>query len=115
MAFGTPPISSVSPSGAARATCSVPMLVPAPGLFSMITEVLSATPSGCVNSRVTMSTVPPGGNGTTILTVLPAGQSPCACAGPPERAMRSANQMPMNGARLRMHSSRFEQENSRAV
>ena len=80
MAFGMPPISSVSPSGAARATCSVPILVPAPGLFSMMTEVFSASLSGWTSSRVTMSKVPPGGNGTTILMFLPAGQSAFARA-----------------------------------
>src|SRR6185369_3924205 len=73
----------VWPSGADFATASVPMLVPAPGLFSTITLVFQTSPSFCAITRPTMSVGPPGGNGTISLTT-PLGYS-CACAIPAAR------------------------------
>jgi hypothetical protein len=60
---------TVLPSGAARATASVAIRVPAPGRFSTTTEVLRSRPIWSAIKRATMSTPPPGGNGTTILMV----------------------------------------------
>src|SRR6185436_9383813 len=73
----------VWPSGADLATVSVPMLVPAPGLFSTITLEFQSSPSFCAITRPTMSVGPPGGNGTISLTT-PLGNS-CACADPAAR------------------------------
>src|SRR5258707_11099325 len=69
---------SVCPSGSARATASVPILVAAPPRFStptcwpQISESLPAT------TRAIASVPPPGGNGTTSRTKR-VGQ-PCADA-----------------------------------
>src|SRR5258708_31153772 len=67
----------VYPSGAAGATISVPMTLLRPGVRSRMTCWPRPGPSPSATARATMSTVPPGGLGTTILNVL-AGNS---CAG----------------------------------
>jgi len=69
-------IRSVPPSGAARATDSVPMIVPAPGRFSVTIATPCARPTCSASSRATMSPAPPGGSGTTILMLCVA----CAAA-----------------------------------
>src|SRR3954469_13119525 len=63
-----PPIRIVWPSGAARATTSVPMMLLPPGFTSTTTGWVSYSESPCCTARATMSTVPPGGFGTTICT-----------------------------------------------
>jgi hypothetical protein len=62
-------ISRVLLSGVARATAPVPIIWLAPGRFSMIIVVLCANPTRSANRRASVSTGPPGGNGTTILIV----------------------------------------------
>src|ERR1700676_5398779 len=42
------------------------MMVPAPGLFSMITETPKSLAISCANVRATTSVPPPGAKGTTI-------------------------------------------------
>ena len=61
-------ISSVWPSGAARATAAAPMLVPAPGRFSITNGLPSRCSSFGATSRATISMPPPGPVGTTIVT-----------------------------------------------
>jgi hypothetical protein len=58
---------SVWPSGALRATASVPIVPPDPGRFSTITEAPSAFPSSSPTSRPSVSPVPPAASGTMIL------------------------------------------------
>ena len=58
------PISSVRPSGSARATISQPSVPPPPGRFSTITVWPNATCSLAAISRARMSVVPPGVKGT---------------------------------------------------
>ena len=60
------------PSGGDFATCAAPMLPEAPGLFSMMMVVPSRVCSPGCTIRAIGSTVPPGGNGTTIRVMLPA-------------------------------------------
>src|SRR5215510_12968506 len=62
-------MSSVLPSGAARAAASVPMAVPPPGRFSIIIVTPWVRPICSPSRRAMMSAVPPGGYGLTILTV----------------------------------------------
>ena len=73
--------SSVYPSPGERAACSMPILPPAPGLFSTTTACPSRSPRRPAMVRTTTSTPTPGGNGTMILTGR-FGQpvSVCACA-----------------------------------
>ena len=52
--------SSVWPSVGDLATTSVPVLPLAPGLFSTMTLVFSASPSGVAMARAMMSDEPPG-------------------------------------------------------
>ena len=52
--------SSVVPSGVARATTSVPMLLPAPGRFSTTTDCRQRSPSAAARARPRMSVGPPG-------------------------------------------------------
>ncbi|MNO05601.1 hypothetical protein D3C81_2270570 [compost metagenome] len=59
---------SVWPSGAARTTNSVPMLPPAPGLFSTTKGWPSFCVSVLVTLRVRVSVVPPGENATMTFT-----------------------------------------------
>jgi hypothetical protein len=69
------------PSGAAVAAAAAPMLPFAPGLLSITTDVFRRLASSSEMTRAIESPVPPPpGAGTTICTVLPAGQS-CASAG----------------------------------
>ena len=58
-------ISTVFPSGSARAAIPTPMLPAAPGLFSMNIEAFSSSESAGCSRRVTTSTGPPEPNGTT--------------------------------------------------
>ncbi len=59
-------ISSVVPSGLARATVLLAIRPPAPGLLSTTTVWPRAVFSPGCSWRATMSTLPPGGNGNTI-------------------------------------------------
>jgi hypothetical protein len=59
-------------AGGDFATCAVPMLPEAPGLFSMTMMLPSRCCSPGCTIRAIGSTVPPGGNGTTIRVMLPA-------------------------------------------
>jgi hypothetical protein len=61
-------ISAVCPSGRARATDWTPMMVLPPGLFSTCTGAPSASLIRSAISRVSTSVLPPGANGTTIVT-----------------------------------------------
>ena len=61
-------ISSVWPSGAERATAAPPMLVPAPGRFSMTNGLPNRCSSFGASRRATISMPPPGPVGTTIVT-----------------------------------------------
>jgi len=61
--------STVSPSGAARATASVPITVPAPGRFSTTAVTFWARPICSASTRATMSAPPPAARGTTIFKV----------------------------------------------
>src|SRR4051812_25111488 len=68
--------STVLPSGAARATKSVPTWLAAPGLFSTTTaRPMRSCSFGC-RMRAVMSVLPPGGKVTTIMS----GRSDCASA-----------------------------------
>jgi len=58
-------ISSVWPSGAARATVAAATVAPAPRLFSTTTAWPSALPIGTASARATTSVGPPAANGTT--------------------------------------------------
>ncbi|KAG1272128.1 hypothetical protein G6F64_015546 [Rhizopus arrhizus] len=58
------------PSGAARTTNSVPMLPPAPGLFSTTNGCPSFLDSELDMLRVSVSVVPPAVNATMTLTGL---------------------------------------------
>jgi hypothetical protein len=60
-------ISRVLPSGAARATASVPIAVLAPGRFSTITVTPCARPMCSAIRRARTSLPPPGGAATTTL------------------------------------------------
>jgi hypothetical protein len=62
--------SQLLPSGGDFATCAAPILPEAPGLFSMTMMVLSRCCSPGCTIRAIGSTVPPGGNGTTIRVML---------------------------------------------
>ena len=79
-------MTSVWPSGSALATYSVPTMVPAPGLFSTITEPPSCFCISCAKVREMMSVPPPGANGTTIFVTWPANS---AANAPGERASRA--------------------------
>jgi hypothetical protein len=59
------------------ATAAAPTAPLAPVLFSTMTVVLSISPSGCVMSRAITSDVPPGGNGTMMVSGL-SGQAVAA-------------------------------------
>jgi len=61
-------ISSVVPSGAERATAAAPILVPAPGRFSMTNGLPKRCSSFGASRRATISMPPPGPVGTTIVT-----------------------------------------------
>ncbi|MDT4823992.1 hypothetical protein FQZ97_572330 [compost metagenome] len=62
--------SSVWPSGAALATYSDAIMVPAPGLFSTSTGWPRRLCSRSASRRDMMSAAPPGENGTTSVTGL---------------------------------------------
>src|SRR6218665_2314174 len=61
-------ISSMRPSGAARAMASAARLPPAPGLFSTITARPSAVPMLAANARASVSVEPPAGGPTRMRT-----------------------------------------------
>jgi len=46
------------------------MMVPAPGLFSIMTVAPRSFAISCASVRAITSVPPPGANGTTILTIL---------------------------------------------
>src|SRR5215831_15169782 len=56
------------------------MMPPLPARFSMITACCQRSLSFCATVRVMASVAPPGGNGTTILTVLLGYAATCASA-----------------------------------
>ncbi len=68
MAVDEAAIISTWPSGVDFATKSVPMVVPAPGLLSIITGWPSALDRCGAMIRAVTSFTPPGGKFTTILT-----------------------------------------------
>src|SRR5438477_4760401 len=76
------PISSVWPSDADRATYSAAIWLLAPALFSTIACWPQASVKRCASMRPSVSVTPPGGAGTTMLTVLLG--NVCAAAGPVE-------------------------------
>ena len=61
-------MSSVWPSGSARATASAPTLPPAPGRFSTTNGWPSARLSRSPTARASTSASPPGANGATMRT-----------------------------------------------
>jgi hypothetical protein len=67
------------------ATKSAPTVVPAPGLLSITTGWPRLFASASPSARATRSVVPPGGNGTTIVTGF-EGQSCWASARPHAQA-----------------------------
>jgi hypothetical protein len=62
-------VSSVSPSGTARETSSVPIVVLAPGLFSTMKVRLKLRSICSASRRVITSFASPGGAGTTIFVI----------------------------------------------
>src|SRR5512137_958760 len=70
------PQTTVLPSGGDCATACVPIMPPAPPRFSITTWVPSASPIAGAAMRLTMSTEPPGGKGTTMRS----GRRSCARA-----------------------------------
>ncbi len=76
-----PPISSVYPSGAALATRSVAMLLPAPVTFSTTTDLPHASLNLSANNRAVTSGATPGGKPTMIRTPC-SGYPACANACP---------------------------------
>ena len=66
------------PSGAERATCSVPSMPPAPGLFSTRKVPPVALPNLSASRRATVSVAPPGAKVTTM-RMGPLGK-PLVCA-----------------------------------
>src|SRR3954465_6574942 len=62
--------SSVYPSGAARAASNAPMVPPAPGLLSTMTDWPSSACKGTATRRATISDEPPGEKVTTTRTGL---------------------------------------------
>src|SRR4051812_878357 len=83
------PNSSVCPSGGARETRALPMVPPAPAMFSTMTRAPILSPKPCAMRRAIASLGPPAANGTTIVTCfvpLPA----CAEAGASSLGRRSA-------------------------
>ncbi|MCY1218481.1 hypothetical protein D9M72_304300 [compost metagenome] len=76
------PTSSVYPSGDDFATCSAPMLPPAPLRLSTTTGCFNRTDNSWLTTRATASVAPPGGKGTTSLIGLVGyvRSSLCACA-----------------------------------
>jgi len=81
-------ISSVVPSGFARATSTVPMLLPAPARFSMTMVCFSSCCSGACSRRASTSDEPAGAKGTMMRIVLAA--LPCADAAVAESPMHIA-------------------------
>ena len=64
------PISKVWPSAGSRMNAAVPILPPAPALFSTITGWPRRSPSFWPSTRAITSVAPPGAHGTTILIGL---------------------------------------------
>src|SRR5690606_14614625 len=77
---------NVYPSGLERAAWLVPIVLFAPGLFSMTIGCLSFSDSFCITTRVTVSVAPPGVYGTMTLMGL-SGQAACAAMGVARAAM----------------------------
>jgi hypothetical protein len=69
----------VVPSAGDLATSSVPILPPAPGLFSTTTGCFHLSLSFCAMTRASASEAPPGVCGTTMRTVFDG--NVCAAAG----------------------------------
>src|SRR5882762_2932475 len=80
------PSTSVWPSGALLATCSVPMLPEAPGRFSTTTGWPRRAPSRSVTARALVSVTPPAAKGTTNRT----GRDGKACPEPVEGSCAKA-------------------------
>ncbi|MNV73445.1 hypothetical protein D3C71_1665950 [compost metagenome] len=76
----TLPSSRVYPSGSARATAVVPIVPPAPALFSTMTCLPSASFNCCASARASVSAAPPGGKGTTMRMGLSGYVWACAAA-----------------------------------
>src|SRR5258706_9449190 len=80
--------SSVWPSAGERATTSVPMMVLPPGRFSTTTVCPRPFARCTASTRLVMSAVPPGGNGTTMRSDFDG--KVCACAAPMATAIETA-------------------------
>src|SRR5882672_3223627 len=80
--------SSVWPSAGERATSSVPMMVLPPGRFSTTTVWPRPFAMCIASTRLVMSAVPPGGNGTTMRSDFEG--KVCACAAPIAAAIEMA-------------------------
>ena len=85
---------SVLPSGAARATTSVPISVPAPGRFSITIDCPRVRPISSARMRASTSMPPPGGYGTISLIACEpcdhAGAATSASSAPTIAAMTAA-------------------------
>ena len=68
IAFVCDASNSVYPSGAARATISLPIIAPAPGRLSITTCWPQRFDNSCAMIRIGPSTAPPGENGTMTRT-----------------------------------------------
>src|SRR5690349_6967929 len=75
----TVPTSNVYPSAGAFATNPVPMLPPAPDLFSTTNATPNFACRCCCRMRASKSAEPPAANGTMMVTGR-CGQASCACA-----------------------------------
>src|SRR3954451_12002249 len=82
-----PETSNVYPSAGALTTCSEPSTPPAPGRFSTTKFSFSCSVSFCATSRPSVSALPPGANGATILT----GRAGYGCALATKLAASAAN------------------------
>src|SRR5262245_62985336 len=84
------PISSVVPSGSARATATTAKVPPPPGRWSRMTGSLVATENASPTAWPIASTAPPGASGLTIL-IGRVGQS---CAHAPDAPISSSAATP---------------------
>src|SRR5215470_14914003 len=83
----------VYPSGAAFAAASAAMVPPAPGRLSMMIFVGQRLPSSSARVRATISTAPPGGNGTRRCTGFDGKLSWASAAGLSVTHARAASAM----------------------
>ena len=113
------PNNKVCPSGSARATNSVAILVEAPGRLSTTTDWTHRGVSLCANARASRSLPLPGVNPMTMRTGLD-GQGDCACAPGAKTAAQpaAANATPITarlGERRSAWNTRRSQANRQAI